>query len=233
MGELLGNIINYIVELVGTLGYGGIFIMMFLESSFFPFPSEVVMIPAGYLVFKGEMNAIIAVFCGILGSLAGALFNYYIALKLGREFLIAYGKYVFFTEETMQKMEAFFEKHGHISTFVGRLITIVRQYISLPAGLAKMNLAKFCLYTSLGAGIWVIILTLIGYYAGAFLTQISLDSIIHAFTSTNPTDEQMQLRGIVKQAGLWIFGFVILCVGGYVWYWRVQKSKNIHKDSLL
>ncbi len=172
MGALLGNIINSIVEIVGNLGYIGIFIMMFLESSFFPFPSEVVMIPAGYLVFKGEMNAIIAVICGIAGSLAGALFNYYIALKFGRDFLIRYGKYVFFTESTMQKMEAFFIKHGPMSTFVGRLITIIRQYISLPAGLARMNLVKFCLYTSLGAGIWVIILTLIGYYAVYGLAQI-------------------------------------------------------------
>lgn len=112
MGEILSSMINWIVELVGTLGYAGIFIMMFLESSFFPFPSEVVMIPAGYLVYTGEMNAFIAVICGVGGSLAGALFNYYLALKLGREFLIRYGKYVFFTEETMQKVEIFFKNTG-------------------------------------------------------------------------------------------------------------------------
>ncbi len=225
MGALLGNIINSIVEIVGNLGYIGIFIMMFLESSFFPFPSEVVMIPAGYLVFKGEMNAIIAVICGIAGSLAGALFNYYIALKFGRDFLIRYGKYVFFTESTMQKMEAFFIKHGPMSTFVGRLITIIRQYISLPAGLARMNLAKFCLYTSLGAGIWVIILTLIGYYAGVwFGTDMSVDSIIHAFTSTTPTTQEIELKNIVKQTGLYTLGFVILCLVGYICYWRIQKQ---------
>lgn len=227
MGEIFGNIISTIVEIVGTLGYAGIFVMMFLESSFFPFPSEVVMIPAGYLAYQGEMNAIIAVLCGIAGSLAGALFNYYIALKLGRELLITYGKYVFFTEQTMQKMDNFFEKHGPISTFIGRLITVVRQYISLPAGLARMNLAKFCIYTSLGAGIWVIILTVIGYYVGEFMgAGVSVDSIIAAFTSHHPTDEEAQIKGLVKKAGLITFGFVVVCLLCYVWYWRRSK-KNI------
>jgi membrane protein DedA with SNARE-associated domain len=163
---LLTSIINFIVETVGSLGYVGIFIMMFLESSFFPFPSEVVMIPAGYLAYKGEMNLYIAIFVGILGSLAGALFNYYLAVKFGRKFLIKYGKYFFIKEPTIIKMEEFFKSHGHISTFSGRLIPAVRQYISFPAGLARMNLFIFCIYTSLGAGIWVIILTLLGYFLG-------------------------------------------------------------------
>jgi len=163
---LLENIINFIVETVGSLGYAGIFIMMFLESSFFPFPSEVVMIPAGYLVFKGEMNIYLVILLGILGSLFGALFNYYLAIKFGRKVLIKYGKYFFIKEETIIKMEEFFKSHGHISTFSGRLIPGVRQYISFPAGLAKMNLLVFCIYTSLGAGIWVIILTFLGYFLG-------------------------------------------------------------------
>ncbi len=163
---MLTNIINFIVETVGSLGYTGIFIMMFLESSFFPFPSEVVMIPAGYLAYKGEMNMYLVILFGILGSLAGSLFNYYLAIKFGRKFLIKYGKYFFIKEETIIRMEEFFKKHGHISTFSGRLIPVVRQYISLPAGLAKMNLFVFSLYTSLGAGIWVIILAVLGYYLG-------------------------------------------------------------------
>jgi membrane protein DedA with SNARE-associated domain len=163
---MLHEIIAYIVKTVGDLGYFGIFAMMFLESSFFPFPSEVVMIPAGYLASKGEMNFFVAVACGICGSLSGALFNYYLALKLGRPFLQRYGRYVLLKEESLQKMEAFFATHGHISTFTGRLLPAVRQYISLPAGLARMNLLVFSTYTSLGAGIWVAILALLGYFIG-------------------------------------------------------------------
>ena len=160
------EIIDWIVRTVGGLGYPGIFIMMFLESSFVPFPSEVVMIPAGYLAYKGEMNLLLAILAGTLGSLAGALLNYYLAIKLGRPFLLHYGKYVMFNEASLQKMEDFFARHGHISTFTGRLIPVVRQYISLPAGLARMNLAVFSFYTSLGAGIWVTILALLGYFIG-------------------------------------------------------------------
>ena len=163
---MLHDIVSFIVDTVSSLGYIGIFIMMFLESSFFPFPSEVVMVPAGYLASKGEMNIYIAIGAGIIGSLAGAVFNYFLAVKYGRAFLSKYGKYVLVKEETLQKMEDFFAKHGHISTFSGRLIPAVRQYISLPAGLARMNLWKFSLYTSLGAAIWVLILTLLGYFIG-------------------------------------------------------------------
>lgn len=140
--------------------------MMFLESSFFPFPSEIVMIPAGYLASKGEMNFYMVLLFGLLGSLAGAIFNYYLAIKFGRAFLLRYGKYLFISTETLDKMENFFAKHGHISTFSGRLIPAVRQYISLPAGLARMNIGKFALFTSLGAGIWVLILTILGYLIG-------------------------------------------------------------------
>ena len=163
---MLHEIVDFVVNTVADFGYIGIFIMMFLESSFFPFPSEVVMIPAGYLASKGEMNLFAAIAAGIGGSLAGAVFNYYLAIKFGRAFIAKYGKYVLIKEETLEKMEDFFSKHGHISTFSGRLIPAVRQYISLPAGLARMNLFKFSLYTSLGAGIWVIILAMIGYFIG-------------------------------------------------------------------
>ncbi len=166
MYEYLYGIIDWIVSTVSSLGYPGIFVLMLLESSFIPFPSEVIMVPAGYLAFKGQMNIVIVVLCGLFGSLAGALINYYLAKSLGRRFLLHYGTYVMFKEETLLKMEDFFSRHGHISTFTGRLIPMVRQYISVPAGLARMNLAAFCFYTSLGAGIWVIILTLLGYYIG-------------------------------------------------------------------
>lgn len=163
---MFADIVKFIVETVGSLGYAGIFIMMFLESTVFPIPSEVVMIPAGYLAYKGEMNIYIVIILGSLGSLCGALFNYYFALKFGRRFLMKYGKYFFVSHESIEKTEVFFKDHGHISTFSGRLIPGLRHYISLPAGLAKMNLFVFCLYTTLGATIWVIILTILGYYIG-------------------------------------------------------------------
>lgn len=158
--------IQFIVSTVGAWGYPGIFLLMALESSFFPFPSEVVMIPAGYLAYKGEMNLWLAILAGLGGSLAGALFNYWLAMHLGRPFLLRYGKYILFKEHSLQRMEDFFARHGHISTFTGRLIPAVRQYISLPAGLARMNLAVFSFYTGLGAGIWVTILALLGYTLG-------------------------------------------------------------------
>ena len=169
------DLINSIIDTIGSLGYLGVFIMMFLESSFFPFPSEVVMIPAGVLAYKGEMSIFFAIIFGIGGSLCGALLNYCLALKMGRAFILKYGKYVFFTPKSMQKMEIFFQKHGHISTFVGRLLPVVRQYISLPAGIARMNLVKFCFFTTLGSGIWVCILTWIGYSLASLIqtSQVS------------------------------------------------------------
>jgi len=154
------------VDLVQDLGLVGIIFMMFLESSFFPFPSEVAIIPAGYLAQKGQMNLVLVILAGTFGSLLGAIFNYYLAFFLGRKFIIKYGKYVFFTEEKMTKVEKFFIAHGSISTFSTRLIPVFRQYISFPAGLAKMPFGKFCFFTSLGAGIWVSVLAFLGYYFG-------------------------------------------------------------------
>ena len=175
---------------------------MFLESSFIPFPSEVVMIPAGYLAHLGQMNFFVVILCGTLGSLTGALLNYYLALLFGREILIKFGKYVFFDEKTMIKMEEFFAKHGHISTFSGRLIPVIRQYISLPAGLGKMPLALFCFYTTLGAGIWVIILTTLGYFLGQ--NESLLKEYLHLIT----------------------FLLVILVLIGIAFYVFSQKRKN-------
>ena len=170
---MLNSVIDWIVQTVNHWGYFGIFAAMFLESSFFPFPSEVIMIPAGYLAFKGEMNLYAAVSMGVLGSVAGALFNYWLARRYGRPFLQRYGRYFFLDEQTLEKLERFFTRHGEISTFNGRLIPGIRQYISLPAGLAKMPVGRFALYTALGAGIWVTVLALLGYFLGAHEDQVS------------------------------------------------------------
>ena len=163
---MLSNIINFIVEFVADWGYFGIYAMMFLESSFFPFPSEVVMIPAGYLASKSQMNFAAAFACGLGGSITGALFNYYLCYFFGRKLIAKYGKYVGITEEKFAKFEAFFNRHGEISTFNCRLIPGIRQYVSLPAGLARMNIARFVLFTGLGAAIWMLVLMILGYFIG-------------------------------------------------------------------
>jgi len=163
---MLDQVIEWIVATVSDLGYGGIVIMMFLESSFFPFPSEVVMIPAGYLAWKGKMNLAAVIFFGVTGSVLGALLNYYIAYFWGKPFILKYGKYFKFTEERFDKLNKFFIKHGAVSTFIGRLLPGIRQYISFPAGLSSLSLIKFVLYTSLGAGIWSAVLVYIGYFVG-------------------------------------------------------------------
>lgn len=166
MRDLLHTIVDFFVALVSDMGYWGIIALMFLESSFFPFPSEVVIVPAGYLAFLGDMNMPLVILAGTLGSLLGAIFNYYLALKLGRAFILKYGKYFFFTQKNLEKVELFFENHGSISTFLARLIVGIRQYISLPAGLSKMNFTKFCIYTTLGSFIWVSVLATLGYFLG-------------------------------------------------------------------
>ena len=201
---MLHEIVDFIVKTVGDLGYFGIFFMMFLESTFFPFPSEVVMIPAGYLVYKGEMNMAIVLFCGIFGSLAGALFNYFLAIYVGRKILVKYGKYFFIKEKTIIKAEKFFAKHGHISTFSGRLIPAVRQLISFPAGLARMNLLTFSIYTTLGAAIWVVILTLLGYYLG-------------------------DNEALIKEYLRYIIVGILICLSiiGFWYYKKVKKNQKI------
>lgn len=161
------ELISWLVNTIGVLGYPGIFILMAMESSVIPIPSEVVMPPAGYLAQQGQMNIWIAILMGTVGSLVGAYANYFAAHYLGRPLILKYGKYVWITEEKFSKVEQYFKDHGEISTFIGRLLPVVRHLISLPAGLAGMNHVKFSLYTLLGAGIWVTILTWIGYVLGA------------------------------------------------------------------
>ena len=150
--------VTFLVNTVGKLGYAGVVLLMALESSFVPFPSEVVVPPAGYLASKGEMNLFLVILAGTVGSILGALLNYWIASRFGRDFLLKYSKYFFIDKEKFDKFEVFFNTHGEITTFVGRLIPVIRQYISFPAGLVRMDLKKFIFYTGLGAAIWCTIL---------------------------------------------------------------------------
>ncbi|WP_298434737.1 DedA family protein [Geobacter sp.] len=173
--------IQWLVATIGAMGYPGIFLLMGMESSVIPIPSELVMPPAGYLSHQGEMNIWVAILCGTAGSLVGAYVNYFAAHKLGRPLLLKYGKYVWITEEKFAKVESFFHKHGEISTFIGRLLPVVRHLISLPAGLAGMHHGKFAFYTTLGAFFWVTILAGIGYIIGreeALIMRYSHQAVI-------------------------------------------------------
>ena len=170
---MLHEMAQWITDLIFDMGYIGIFLLMLIESSFIPFPSEIVLIPAGYLASKGDMSITLIMFFSLMGSITGALINYFGALYVGRKFLLKYGKYILISEETLDKMEQFFKKHGAISTFSGRLIPGIRQLISIPAGLSKMDLKIFILYTSLGALIWSAILVVLGYMIGENQTLIN------------------------------------------------------------
>jgi len=178
--------IHWITETIFALGYPGIALLMALESSFFPFPSEVVLPPAGYLAAQGRMDPWLALGAGIGGSLLGAVFNYLVAVRLGRPLLHRYGRYLLIKEASLDRAEAFFRTHGEISTFVGRLVPVIRQYISLPAGLAGMRLDRFALYTSLGAGVWCAILTWIGWYLGVQAGQLGTlpPEQVHRYVNT-------------------------------------------------
>lgn len=163
---MLHAFLNWLVDTIGSMGYPGIIFLMFIESTFIPLPSELVIPPAGYLISQDQMSWIGVMVSGTVGSVSGALFNYFTAVYLGRPFILRYGKYFGITHRHFVKGEEFFLKHGNISTFIGRLVLGVRHYISFPAGLCRMNLTKFCLYTALGAGMWVGVLAYIGYFVG-------------------------------------------------------------------
>jgi membrane protein DedA with SNARE-associated domain len=193
--------IAWLASTVGQWGYPGIVMLMALESSFFPFPSEVVIPPAAYLAASGKMNIGMVILCGTLGSLLGAVFNYWLALKFGRPFFEKHGRYLLVSPRSLEKADRFFERHGHISTFVGRLLPGIRQYISLPAGLARMNIFAFCAATLLGAGIWVLALAAMGYWFGR--------------------NEQLVLQNLH-----WItLALVIGCGILVIFYWRRWKSR--------
>lgn len=200
------TLVEWLVNTIGALGYPGIFLLMAMESSIIPVPSELVMPPAGYLAQQGKMNAYLAIFWGTVGSLAGAYANYYAAHYLGRPLVLRYGRYVGISEQKFAKVERFFLEHGEISTFVGRLFPVVRHLISIPAGLAGMNHLRFSAYTLAGAGIWVAILTAIGYLLGA--------------------NQELIMRYSHQALGLVAVASAIL-VAGYVWRHRRAAAARL------
>jgi len=164
--ELFTSITSWYIE---HINYGTVTLLMSIESSFIPFPSEIVVPPAAYKAAQGTLN-IAGVFCAAMaGSLIGAIFNYYFALLVGRKVLYGLADtriahFFLISKEMLQKAETYFRKYGRSSTFIGRLVPAIRQLISIPAGLARMEIKPFLLFTTLGSGVWNLVLTLMGYF---------------------------------------------------------------------
>lgn len=211
MTEIIAENIEAVAAFAPTWGFVIIFLLMAVESSFIPFPSEVVMIPAGFLAYRGELttgNAILDMFLafvsGTAGSILGAYVNYYLGLKLGRPFLHKYGKYFFLKEQALDRAEEVFREHGDITTFVCRLIPAIRQLISIPAGLAKMNFKRFTFFTALGAGIWGLILLFIGYGFGCATGDMSYPEMVE------------KGKNLIHDNYIWILLALVILVVGYI-----------------
>lgn len=187
MTDFLIQYIEAAARFAPTWGLLLVLVFMTVESSFIPFPSEVVMIPAGFLAARGamltaipELDVALAVVAGVLGSLAGALINYYLAARLGAPFLERYGRYFFLPPPKLHRAEELFRQYGAGATFFCRLLPAIRQLISLPAGLSGMKMGSFLLWTGLGAGIWVIVLAAIGYAIGHQTSTMSYADLVHS-----------------------------------------------------
>ncbi|MBO5921660.1 MAG: DedA family protein [Bacteroidaceae bacterium] len=199
------------------LNYWTVTLFMAIESSFIPFPSEAVVPPAAWkAAVTGEMNLFLVVVFATVGALIGAFINYYLAVWLGRPIVYKFansriGHMCLIDEAKVQNAEKYFDKHGAVSTFIGRLVPAVRQLISIPAGLARMGLGRFVLYTSLGAGVWNAILAALGYYMASIPGLQTEEAVM------NKVKEYSSEIGIV---------FVVLAVAivAYLIYKGVKKK---------
>jgi len=200
---VLETIFDWIIATVHEWGYVGIVIMMTVESTILPFPSEAALIPAGYLAAQSKMDPFLATLCGAFGSLIGATMNYTVSMWLGRPIMERIGSYVFVTADKLDAADRYFATHGEITTFVGRLIPGIRHLISIPAGIARMNFARFALYTTFGAGLWSSVLVGVGYWVG---------------------QNEGLWRPMLHKATLWLFGGIVVLIAVYVWRHRRRQQ---------
>jgi membrane protein DedA with SNARE-associated domain len=173
LSEILAAVGSFALSTISLLGYAGIFFLMMLESMIVPVPSELVMPFAGFLVAQGNFNFIFVIVASTLGSITGSLIFYYIGKTGGHTLVEKYGKYVLVDTDDIKKTEEWFHKRGELTVFLARLIPVVRHLISFIAGIGKMNVKKFTLYTILGATLWNGILTYLGFILGQHWNEVS------------------------------------------------------------
>lgn len=201
---------------IENASYLFVFVFMVIESSFIPFPSEVVVPPAAYLACQtnSDMNIVLVVLFASAGAIVGALINYYLAVWIGRPIVYKFansrfGHVCLIDQTKVEKAEQYFDKHGAISTFIGRLIPAVRQLISIPAGLSRMNIVKFVIYTGLGAMVWNVILASLGWWLAQYITIDELFDAVEKYNS------------YLTYAGLTLGALVFLFI-----LWKAFKPKQ-------
>ena len=177
---------NILSTLLDNLNYGAIVFLMFIESTFIPFPSEIVVAPAAYHAAAGELNIVLVILFATIGADLGAIANYALAYYLGRPIIYRFvnsrwGRLCLLNTEKLEKSEKYFADHGAVATLTGRMLPVIRQLISIPAGLAKMNFWKFILYTTLGAGCWNCVLATLGWYLHSIVPEEQLINKINEY----------------------------------------------------
>lgn len=177
---------NILSTLLDNLNYGAIVFLMFIESTFIPFPSEIVVAPAAYHAAAGELNIVLVILFATIGADLGAIANYVLAYYLGRPIIYRFvnsrwGRLCLLNTEKLEKSEKYFADHGAVATLTGRMLPVIRQLISIPAGLAKMNFWKFILYTTLGAGCWNCVLAALGWYLHSIVPEEQLNNKINEY----------------------------------------------------
>jgi len=199
--KIIGLLAGFIISTISSLGYGGIVLLMGIESACIPLPSEIIMPFSGYLVFTGAMSLWAVSLAGALGCVLGSLVAYALGAWGGRPLIESYGKYVLISHHDLDLADRWFQSHGDITIFVGRLLPVVRTFIAFPAGVARMSMGRFVIYTFAGSLIWCWALAWIGRKLGE--SWDTLGAYFHRFDA--------------------VIGLVVLA--GIAWYvWRHLKN---------
>lgn len=208
---------NWLLPLLNNLNYWTVFLLMFIEGSVIPAPSELIVPPAAYRAAAGELNIFLVVLVATLGALAGSTANYFAAYYLGRPMIYRFansrlGHLCLLNQQKIEQAEKYFYDHGVVATLTGRLLPGIRQIISIPAGLSKMKFWKFALYTTIGAGIWNCVLATLGWYLHSFVPLNQLNSKIEEYNS--------HIQIIVVAVLV-----LIALIAGLMWYFKRKKKK--------